>query len=157
MSLKLEDVMVQDVITVEETTTVKKAVELMNKHEIGCLIVMKRRKPAGIVTERDMLNRILLKSKNPEKIKVNEIMSKPLIVGKPQMDIEDAAKLMFKRNIKKLPVTDNDHLVGLVTLTDLVRSKQIIKLLKKLPAKETPKRMKKVVDYFNRIISISYE
>jgi len=157
MPLKLEDVMVEDVITVEETTTVKKAVELMNKHEIGCLIVMKRRKPAGIVTERDMLNRILLKSKNPEKIKVNEIMSKPLIVGKPQMDIEDAAKLMFKRNIKKLPVTDNDHLVGLVTLTDLVRSEQVIKMLKELPVKETPKRMKKVVDYFNRIISISYE
>jgi len=157
MPLKLEDVMVEDVITVEETTTVKKAVELMNKHEIGCLIVMKRRKPAGIVTERDMLNRILLKSKNPEKIKVNEIMSKPLIVGKPQMDIEDAAKLMFKRNIKKLPVTDNNHLVGLVTLTDLVRSEQVIKMLKELPVKETPKRMKKVVDYFNRIISISYE
>jgi len=157
MSLKLEDVMVEDVITVEEETTVKKAVELMNKHEIGCLIVLKRGKPAGIVTERDMLNRILLKSKDPEKIKVSQIMSKPLIVGKPQMDIEDAVKLMFKRNIKKLPVTDNGHLIGLVTLTDLVRSEQIIKMLKKLPAEETPKRMRKVVDYFNRIISISYE
>jgi len=149
--------MVEDVITVEEETTVKKAVELMNKHEIGCLIVLKRGKPAGIVTERDMLNRILLKSKDPEKIKVSQIMSKPLIVGKPQMDIEDAVKLMFKRNIKKLPVTDNGHLIGLVTLTDLVRSEQIIKMLKKLPAEETPKRMRKVVDYFNRIISISYE
>ena len=157
MSLKLEDVMVEDVITVGEKTTVKKAVELMKKHEIGCLIVVKKRKPAGIVTERDMLNRILLRSKDPEKIKVSEIMSKPLVVAKPQMTIEDAVKLMFKRNIKKLPVADNDHLVGLVTLTDLVRSEQIIKMLKKLPAEETPKRMKKVVDYFNRIISISYE
>lgn len=149
--------MVEDVITVEEKATIKKAVELMNKHEIGCLIVVKRGKPAGIVTERDMLKRILLESKDPEKIKVNEIMSAPLVVGKPQMDIEDAVKLMFKRNIKKLPVTDEGHLVGLVTLTDLVRSEQIIKILKKLPDKETPKRMKKVVDYFNRIISISYE
>jgi len=157
MSLKLEDVMVEDVITVEEKATIKKAVELMNKHEIGCLIVVKRGKPAGIVTERDMLKRILLESKDPEKIKVNEIMSKPLIVGKPQMDIEDAVKLMFKRNIKKLPVTEKNHLVGLVTLTDLVRSEQIINMIKELPAKETPKRMKKVVDYFNRIISISYE
>ncbi len=104
-----------------------------------------------------MLKRILQESKDPEKIKVNEIMSKPLIVGKPQMDIEDAVKLMFKRNIKKLPVTDEGHLVGLVTLTDLVRSEQIIKMLKKLPDKETSKRMKKVVDHFNRIISISYE
>ena len=157
ISLKLEDVMVKDVITVEDKATIKKAVELMNKHEIGCLIVVKRAKAAGIVTERDMLKRIVLESKDPEKIKVSEIMSKPLIIGKPQMDIEDAVRLMFKRNIKKLPVADNDHLVGLVTLTDLVRSEQIIKMLKKLPAKETPKRMKKVVDYFNRIISISYE
>ena len=157
MSLKVEDVMVEDVITVEEKATIKKAVELMNKHEIGCLIVVKRGKPAGIVTERDMLKRILLESKDPEKTKVKEIMSEPLIVGKPQMDIEDAVKLMFKRNIKKLPVADKDHLVGLVTLTDLVRSEQIIRILKNLPDKETPKRMKKVVDYFNRIISISYE
>jgi len=157
MSLKLKDVMIEDVITVGEKATVKEAVELMNKHEIGCLIVVKKKKPTGIVTERDMLKRILLESKNPEKSKVNDIMSKPLIVGKPQMPIEDAVKLMFKRNIKKLPVAENDHLVGLVTLTDLVRSEQIIKMLKKLPAEETPKRMKKVVDYFNRIISISYE
>lgn len=157
MSLKLADVMVEDVITVEEKATTKKAAELMNEHEIGCLIVVKKGKPAGIVTERDMLKRILLESRDPEKIRVNEIMSKPLIVGKPQMDIEDAVKLMFKRNIKKLPVTDKNHLVGLVTLTDLVRSEQIVKMLKNLPSEETPKRMKKVVDYFNRIISISYE
>jgi len=157
MSLRLADVMVEDVITVEEKATTKKAAELMSKHEIGCLIVVKKGKPAGIVTERDMLKRILLGSRDPEKIRVNEIMSKPLIVGKPQMDIEDAVKLMFKRNIKKLPVTDKDCLVGLVTLTDLVRSEQIVKMLKKLPSEETPKRMKKVVDYFNRIISISYE
>ena len=149
--------MVENVITVGERATVKEAVELMNKHDIGCLIVMKKEKPAGIVTERDMLKRVLLEPKDPEKIKVSEIMSKPLVVGKPQMGIEDAVKLMFKRNIKKLPVTDNDHLVGLVTLTDLVRSREIIKMLKKLPTEGTSKRMKKVVDYFDRIISISYE
>lgn len=157
MSLKLEDVMVENVITVAETATVKEAVELMNEHEIGCLIVLKKEKPAGIVTERDMLKRVLLAPKNPEKIKVREIMSKPLVVGNPQMNIEDAVKLMFKRNIKKLPVTDNEHLAGLVTLTDLVRSREIIKMLKNLPAERTSKRMKKAVDYFDRIISISYE
>ena len=122
MSLKLEDVMVKDLIGVEVKTSVKKAVELMNEHEIGCLIVMKRGKLAGMVTERDMTRRVLLDYKDPEKIKVSEIMSKPVIVGKPKMSIEDAVKLMFNRNIKKLPVIDDDHLVGLVTLTDLVLS-----------------------------------
>ena len=122
MSLKLEDVMVKDLIGVEVKTSVKKAVELMNEHEIGCLIVMKRGKLAGMVTERDMIRRVLLDYKDPEKIKVSEIMSKPVIVGKPKMSIEDAVKLMFNRNIKKLPVIDDGHLVGLVTLTDLVLS-----------------------------------
>jgi predicted transcriptional regulator len=57
--LKVEDVMIVDVVTVEEDIPVNKAVELMNKHEIGCLIVTKRGKPIGIVTERDMLTRVL--------------------------------------------------------------------------------------------------
>jgi CBS domain-containing protein len=157
MSLKIREVMVKDVITIREKATVKEAVELMNKQEIGCLIVTENRKPAGIVTERDMLKRILVEDKDPKKTKISEIMSKPLVVGKPQMSIEDAAKLMFKRKIKKLPVADNGHLVGLVTLTDLVRSLEIIKTLKDLPTEETPKQMKKAVDHFDRIISISYE
>jgi CBS domain-containing protein len=122
MSLKLEDVMVKDLIGVEVNVSVRKALELMNRHEIGCLVVMRRGKLAGIVTERDMVKRVLLDFKDPEKIRVSEIMSKPVVVGAPQMGIEDAVKLMFKRNIKKLPVADNDQLIGLVTLTDLVLS-----------------------------------
>jgi len=155
MTFKLQDIMVKDIVTVEEKVTVRKAVEVMNKYEIGCLIVMKKGKPEGIVTERDMLKRILLESRDPEKIKVNEIMSTPLIVGKPQMDIEEAVKLMFKRNIKKLPVTNNKQLVGLVTLTDLARSKETLKILKKIPAEKTPRQMVKVVDRLNRIIALS--
>jgi CBS domain-containing protein len=119
--LKLEDVMVEDVITVEEGATAKEVAELMNKHEIGCLIVMKMGKPAGIVTERDLVKRILLESKDPEKTKISEIMSKPLIVGKPQMELEQTVRLMVEQKIKKLPVTQDGKLVGLITLTDILR------------------------------------
>jgi len=122
MSLKVEDVMVRDVITVGAGATVKKAVGLMDKYEIGCLVVMKRAKPVGIVTERDMLKRVLAGLKDPEKVKVREIMSKPLVAVKPQMDIVDAAGIMLGRRIKKLPVVENGCLIGLVTLTDLVFS-----------------------------------
>jgi signal-transduction protein with cAMP-binding, CBS, and nucleotidyltransferase domain len=94
----------------------------------------KKVKPTGIVTESDMLKRILLESRDLEEIKGNEIISKPLIVGKLEMEIEDAVKLMFKRNIKKLSVANKKNLVGSVTLTDLVRSEQIIRMLKKLPS-----------------------
>ena len=122
MSLKVRDVMVKNVITVGAETTVKEAAKLMNKHEIGCLVVMKREKPVGIVTERDMLKRVLLKSKDPKKTKVSKIMSKPLVVGEPQTDIRDAVRLMVEGGIKRLPVVEDGHVLGLVTFTDIVRS-----------------------------------
>jgi len=151
MSLKVEEVMVVDVITVEAEATVREAVDLMNTHEIGCLIVLgEEETPVGIITERDLLKRVLAKRKDPVRIKVSEIMSKPLVTGTPHMDLEAAARLMFKKKIKKLPVVENGRLVGLVTLTDLVRFQpEIIRMLKKLTSAELPpKRMKKVVDYY---------
>ena len=76
-------------------------------------------------------------------------MSKPLIVVEPDMELEEAARLMFKLKIKKLPVVEGGHLMGLVTLTDLARFQpQMIRILKKLSEKMAPKRMKKVVDYY---------
>ena len=150
MSLNVEDVMVEEVVTVEAEATVQEAVDLMNKHEIGCLIVVLKEKPVGIITERDMLKRVLAQSKDPEKIKVSEIMSAPLIIGKPEMEIENAVKLMFKTKIKKLPVVQKGRLVGLVTLTDLTKFQpHMIKILKKLSVTELPpKRLQKVVDYY---------
>lgn len=152
MSLRLEDVMVGEVITVEADATVKEAVELMNMNEIGCLIVVntKTEKPLGIVTERDMLKRVLVELKDPRKTKVSKIMSRPLVFGTPHMDVEVAARLMFKKKIKKLPVVENGNLVGLVTLTDLARVQpEMIRILKKLCQKQLPpKRMKKVLDYY---------
>ena len=150
MSLNVEDVMVEEVVTVEADATVQEAVDLMNKYEIGCLIVVLKGKPVGIVTERDMLSRVLAKSRDPGKIKVSEVMSAPLIVGKPEMEVEDAVKFMFKMKIKKLPVVYRRRLLGLVTLTDLTRVQpQMIKILKILSVRELPpKRMRKVVDYY---------
>ncbi len=149
MSLKVEDVMIKNVVTVDADTTVKKAVETMNKHEIGSLVVMKRNKLVGILTERDILKRVLAESRNPEKTKVSEIMTTPVITASPTTDLEEAAKLMFEKNVKKLPVVSKGKLVGLVTLTDLARFQpKIIRLLKRIIDENTPKRMKKVVDYY---------
>jgi CBS domain-containing protein len=150
MELNVEDVMVDEVITVDADATVHEAVRLMNKNEIGCVIVVLKGKPVGIITERDMLKRVLAKSVDPDKIKVSDIMSAPLILGKPKMEIENAVRLMFKTKIKKLPVINRGKLIGLVTLTDLTRFQpHMIKILKKLSVTELPpKRLKKVVDYY---------
>jgi CBS domain-containing protein len=150
MSLKVEDAMVEDVVTINADGTVKKAVDLMNKHEIGCLIVIRDGKAVGIVTERDMLNRVLAQRRDPERTKVSEIMTSPLVVAEPSMDLQEAARQMFKMKVKKLPVVSKGELVGLITLTDIARFQpQIIKILKRMYIKsQTPKRMQKVVDYY---------
>jgi len=122
MSLKVKDVMVTNLITVEAGATVKKAAELMDKHDIGCLIVLSYGNPIGIVTERDMLRRVLLQKRDLAKTKIGNVMSAPLIASNPETDIRNAVRLMNERRIKKLPVIDDGQLIGLVSLTDVMRS-----------------------------------
>jgi CBS domain-containing protein len=133
MSLEIHDIMRSKVVTGRASISVKEAVDIMNKHGIGCLVVVEKESPIGIVTERDLLKRVLAESKDPRKINVQEIMSKPLIVGKPGMLIEEVIKLMFDNKIKKLPIVENGKLLGLVTLTDLVSFQpQLIRVVKQL-------------------------
>jgi len=148
--LKVEDVMVESVITVDADSPVMKAVKIMNEHEIGCLVVTRRGRAVGIITERDLLKRVIAKSKNPNRTKVCEIMTKPLIAGQPNMDLEDATRLMFEKKIKKLPVVEQGRLLGLITLTDVARFQpQMIKILKKLSHQvSAPRRMTKVMNYY---------
>jgi len=150
VSLKVEDVMVKEVITIDENSTVKDAAEVMNKFEIGCLIAVKKGKAMGIITERDLLKRVVAEAKDANKTKVKDVMSSPLVVVEPTMDLEEAVRLMFQMKIKKLPVVEEKRLVGLVSLTDIARFQpQMIKILKQLAMRQaTPKSMKKVIDYY---------
>jgi len=124
--------MVKNVVTVKPNATVKSAAALMNAHEISCLVVVNYEKPVGIVTEQDMLRRVMHKSRDPGKTCVSEIMSKPLIVATPNMDAREAVKFMLERNIRRLPVVENGRLVGLVTLTDLISASIQHKMFRKI-------------------------
>ena len=119
--MKIEKAMVTDVITLEKDVSALDAVKTMNENGIGCLIVLQYGQVAGIITERDLLERVLENCKNPKETKVTEIMTKQVIVGKPDMQLAEAAKLMFEKKVKKLPIVEGNRLVGLVTLTDLAR------------------------------------
>jgi CBS domain-containing protein len=122
MSLKVKDVMVTNLITIEAGATARKAAELMNRHDIGCIIVINYGKPVGIVTERDMLKRVLLQVRDARRTRVSYIMSKPLITTSPETDLRDAVNLMNERRVKKLPVVEDGNLLGLLSITDIVRS-----------------------------------
>jgi CBS domain-containing protein len=149
MSIKMRDVMVKEVITTHRDSTLEEAIKLMNDHEIGCLIVTDNSKPIGILTERDLLKRIMAKSHDLKRIKVEEVMSTPLISVEPDVQVGDASSLMFQRNIKKMPIIKKGELVGLVTLTDILRIQpQLIKMYKIFSTGLAPRRIKKVFDYY---------
>jgi CBS domain-containing protein len=150
VSLKVEDVMTMDVITMDEHASVKEAADIMNQHEISCVIAARKGKAIGIITERDLLKRVIVEDKNAKKTKIGEIMSSPLEVVAPGTSLEEALRLMFQKKIKKLPVVEKNRLLGLVSLTDIARCQPaIIKILKSFAAtQDTPKSMKKVLDYY---------
>jgi signal-transduction protein with cAMP-binding, CBS, and nucleotidyltransferase domain len=87
---------------------------------VGCLIVVSGEKPIGILTERDLVKKIVAKATDPQAVKVGDVMSSPLVTISPEASLRDAASLMLKSGVKRLPVTSNGRLVGIITDTDLV-------------------------------------
>ena len=134
--MKIEKIMVRNVITLQTDASAYDAVKLMNKNRIGCLVVVYNGEIVGILTERDMLERVLEECKDPKETRVSEIMTRKVIVGKPDMQLIEATRLMFEEKVKKLPIVEGKQLIGLITLTDIARAtsvdKKTIELIEKL-------------------------
>jgi CBS domain-containing protein len=125
--MKVKELMVKNVITLRTDTSALEATKLLNKNKIGCLVVVRDDDIEGILTERDLLERVVEKCRNPKETKVSEIMTKDVIVGQPDMDISEATRIMIKNKVKKLPIMEKNHLVGIVTVTDIARATDIDK------------------------------
>jgi CBS domain-containing protein len=133
---KIRDLMVKKVTTLQAHASIYQAVKLMNKNKIGSLVIVRNGETVGILTERDLLSRVLEKCKNPKETHVFEAMTSHIITGTPDMEIPEATNLMFKNKIKKLPIVEGNKLVGMVTLTDIARATSVdeetIELVEKL-------------------------
>ena len=116
----VKDVMISDLTTLDASTSIKDAAKLMDKNNIGCIIVTKNQLPIGILTERDFVKRIAAKEK-PSTTSLEEVMSSPLIKVKPDETVWEAAQIMKTNNIHKLPVKKDNKIIGIVTATDLVK------------------------------------
>ena len=144
---KAEDVMATEVAVMDAEVSVKEAAEVMAQEGLSAVIVTVEDKATGIVTERDILKRIVVEDKNAKKTKVKEIMSSPLVTIEPTTDLEEAARLMFEKKIKNLPVTHEKRLIGLINLQDICRIQpEILKLLKQ--TMEPPENLQKVLRYY---------
>ena len=108
--------------SIEPTATIADAVDSMCAHHVGALVVCVDDVPVGIVTERDVMTRVVLKRLDPEGTSVEEAMTKDLVSVKPGTDLRQAMATMTERRCRHLPVVREDHIVGMISMGDLVRA-----------------------------------
>ncbi len=121
MALLVRDIMTRWVATADPTRTIKEAATIMAKARTGSLVVVSNGKPKAIVTEGD-ISRSVSKWSDLDKVPLSKVMSKSLVTVSPDARVEEAAKLMAEKEIKKLPVLEQGNLVGIVTQSDIVAS-----------------------------------
>ena len=118
----VSDVMNTDVKTISPDENVLEAAMTMVEFKIGCLVVTRKDMLAGIITDSDIMERVVAEDKRASEVKVREVMTKDLVLIEHDRDISDAADIMDKSNIKKLPVISGKSLVGILTAADLAKA-----------------------------------
>ena len=116
----VKQIMGTSVISVDSSLTATDAAKMMEDTGVGAIVVLEKNMPVGIVTDRDFAIKITAHS-YPIDTPVRRIMSTPLISIDPDSDLWVASDLMSTRNVRKLPVIDNDKVVGMITSSDLVK------------------------------------
>jgi CBS domain-containing protein len=117
----VKDIMSKVVATVNVNQTIFEAAELMSTMGISCVLVADKEAPVGLITERDIVGKIVAQRK-PLDTKVTEVMSKSLITVDPDATLKEAARLMSTNKIRRLPVLKQNKLVGIVSASDFVRN-----------------------------------
>ena len=116
----VKEIMKKNVITIDGSMSVQEAAQMMTNANVGCVIVTKKDNPVGIITERDFVTRIAAEGR-PLFTEVCEVMSIPLTTVSPDDTVWDAAEIMRRKGIHKLPVQEGNEIVGIVTTTDFVK------------------------------------
>ena len=121
--MKVRDIMSRPIISEDEDALVIKIAKDMADLEVGSLVITSEGKPTGIITERDLALKVLLKNRRASEVKAKEIMSSPLVTIEAEALIEEACELASKTGIKRLPVVENGVLVGVVSVRNILTKK----------------------------------
>jgi CBS domain-containing protein len=117
--LKVKEIMSKKVASLNSEDSVERAAQLMKQYDVGSIPVCSRNQVVGIVTDRDIAVRTIAEGKDSKQEKVSAIMSSNPVVGNPDMDVHDAAKIMSTNQIRRLPIVENNNLVGILALGDI--------------------------------------
>ena len=116
---KAKNIMTKDILSVEKDLSIQEAVQIMDQHNIGALVVVSPIKdPLGIFTERDLLRRVVAKGLDPKKTKIETVMTPGLVCAQANDDAVTLLEAMFDNNFRHLPVLDGRKLVGIISLKD---------------------------------------
>ena len=118
----VRDIMAKNIKTVKPDDSVHAAVQKMNKFDIGSVIVINSGRPVGIITETNIMRRVVEPRMDPATVWVKDIMTSPIISIEENATVAEAAKIMADRKINRLPVINGSKLVGLVSSTDIVKA-----------------------------------
>lgn len=116
------EIMSRDTAVIQTGATIAQAADIMNSRNISCVVVMKAGEIVGILSERDLLQRVSSAQRNPHETKVEDIMSSPVASISSDYSIFSANKLMNKLHVRRLVVVDDNQLVGTMTQTDIFRA-----------------------------------
>lgn len=117
--MKVRDVMTKDVATLNPDDTIERAAQLMKQYNVGSIPVCENEKVIGIITDRDIAIRSVAQGENGRNQKVREVMSSNPVLINSETDIHDAARIMSERQIRRLPVVENNNIIGIVAIGDI--------------------------------------
>ena len=117
--VKVKDIMSTEIASVNSDDSIERAAQLMKQYDVGSIPVCSQEKIIGIVTDRDIALRATAQGQKSQQQTVRDIMSSNPVVGSPDMDVHDAARIMSEKQIRRLPIVDQNNLVGIVALGDI--------------------------------------
>lgn len=124
--IRIRDIMNKSPVIINRKASVLDATKEMKSEKVGSIIITEDGNPIGVLTESDILRKIVAEEKDASKISVDEIMSSPPIVIGPDANIEEAVRMMGKNKIRRLPVVEDGKLIGMVTERDILQSSPLL-------------------------------
>jgi len=117
----VRDFVWKDIATVDKEASALEISRTLRDRKRYSVIVMEGGTPVGIVTDHDLLDKVIAEGRDPRQVKAGEIMSTPLVTIEPSASLKDAARLMSDRGVRRLPVVEKGQLIGVISVEDLAR------------------------------------
>ncbi len=153
--VQVQDVMTKNPVVINESENVKKAANLMKEGDIGSLIVVDdHRNITGIITEMDIVKKVVAQNMSAADVSISEVMSTPVHTIERDRLVQEAAEYMAERNIRRLPVVDGEEMIGIITENDILEiSPALIDITREYERIRGPKDIERFEEHMREVTS----